>query len=153
MPLISVCNQGLLLQEKAKELCLHVFLDCMVKIVNMVIVVYLPMIVKLTRYSPEPHNACTHCCLAESYLCLLQSLLQEKALLARVCGKDCQHGDGSTISDLMRSPQRSRVRCSKLIAWRRTKLLYRSVYSGKKRILIILFSLHLHYIMYFFFFL
>ena len=125
--LISVCNQGLPLQEKAKELCLHVFLDCMVKIVNMETLV--PMIVKLTRYSPEPHNACTHCCLAECHPCLqsrLATILQEKALLAHVLklyGKDCQHGNGSTISDLMHSPKQSRVRCSKLIAWRRTKLL------------------------------
>ena len=48
---------------------------CMVKIVNLETVV-LPMIVglKLTRYSPEPHNACTHCCLAESHLCLQSRL-------------------------------------------------------------------------------
>ena len=134
MSLISVCNQGLPLQEKANELCLHVFLDCMVKIVSMETVVQLTMIVKLTRYSPEPHNACTRCCLAESHLCLQSRLattsLQEKAkelcfhaFVLRLYGKDCQHGDGSTISDLMRSPKRSRVRRSKLIAWRRTKLL------------------------------
>ena len=94
----------------------------MVKIVNMETVVQLPMIVKLIRYSSEPHNAC---CLAESHLCLQSRLaatsLQEKA--KELYGKDRQYGDGSTISDLMRSPKRSRVRRSKLIAWRRTKLL------------------------------
>ena len=46
-------------------------------------VAQLPMIVKLTRYSPEPHNACVRCCLAESHLCLQSRLaatsLQEKA--------------------------------------------------------------------------
>ena len=48
----------------------------MVKIVNMETVVQLPMIVKLTKYSPEPH-------ITESHLCLQSRLaatsLQEKA--------------------------------------------------------------------------
>ena len=84
----------------------------MVKIVNMETVVQLLMIVKLTRYSPEPHNACTHCCLAESHRLPLLQL----ARVLKLYGKDRQHGDSSTISDLMRSPKRSRVRRSKLIA-------------------------------------
>ena len=97
----------------------------MVKIVNMETVVQLPMIVKLNRYSPEPHNVvCKH--RVSSLSAIKACRYYRRKLLARVLrlyGIDRQHGDCSTISDLMCSPKQSRVRRSKLIAWRSVEVL------------------------------
>ena len=86
--------------------------------------------------------------LAESHLCL-QSRLAKNSVL-RLYGKDCLHGDGSTISDLMPSPKRSRV-VRRSIAWKKTKVLQGSVMAAKLcgtqgR------NMRLFYITYFFFF-